>query len=65
MHRILNDLFRGVLAMGGAISGEHGIGLAKRPWWHDATTSALRELHRKIKKTFDPRNLLNPGKYLG
>jgi len=65
MHRILNDLFRGVLAMGGAISGEHGIGLAKRPWWDDATTSALRELHRKIKKTFDPRNLLNPGKYLG
>jgi len=65
MHRILNDLFRGVLAMGGAISGEHGIGLAKRPWWPDATSSALRELHRKIKKTLDPRNLLNPGKYLG
>ena len=65
MHRILNDLFRGVLAMGGAISGEHGIGLAKRPWWPDATSIALRELHRKIKKTLDPRNLLNPGKYLG
>ncbi|NDB94943.1 MAG: FAD-binding protein [Verrucomicrobia bacterium] len=65
MHRILSDLFRGVLAMGGAISGEHGIGLAKRPWWPDAASGALRELHRRIKKTLDPRNLLNPGKYLG
>jgi glycolate oxidase len=64
MHRILDELFQGVLAMGGVISGEHGIGLAKKPWWNAATTPALRSLHTKIKRTLDPRHLLNPGKYL-
>jgi glycolate oxidase len=64
MHRILDELFRGVLQMGGVISGEHGIGLAKKPWWKFATTPALRHLHNQIKRTLDPRNLLNPGKYL-
>jgi hypothetical protein len=34
MHRILDELFRGVLQMGGVISGEHGIGLAKKSWWN-------------------------------
>ena len=64
MHRILDELFRGVLSMGGVISGEHGIGLAKKPWWNSATTPALRSLHNQIKRTLDPRHLLNPGKYL-
>ena len=64
MHRILDELFRGVLQMGGVISGEHGIGLAKKPWWNVATTPALRALHSKIKRALDPRHLLNPGKYL-
>jgi len=64
MHRILDELFRGVLAMGGVISGEHGIGLAKKPWWAPATSTALRTLHQKIKKAIDPPGLLNPGKFL-
>jgi len=64
MHRILDELFRGVLQMGGVISGEHGIGLAKKPWWTVATTPPLRFLHSKIKRALDPRQLLNPGKYL-
>jgi len=64
MHRILDELFRGVLQMGGVISGEHGIGLAKKPWWKVATTPSLRHLHTQIKHTLDPRHLLNPGKYL-
>ena len=64
MHRILDELFRGVLQMGGVISGEHGIGLAKKPWWNVATTPALRTLHSRIKRALDPRHLLNPGKYL-
>src|SRR3712207_6969988 len=34
----LDDLFRGVLAMGGVITGEHGIGLAKKQWWPIATS---------------------------
>lgn len=64
MHRILDELFRGVLAMGGVISGEHGIGLAKRPWWTEATTLPLRNLHQKIKKALDPLQQLNPGKFV-
>ena len=64
MHRILNELFRGVLAMGGVISGEHGIGLAKKPWWNQATSPSLRNTHLVIKKAIDPSGLLNPGKFL-
>lgn len=64
MHRILDELFRGVLAMGGVISGEHGIGLAKMPWWHRATIPALRKLHQKIKQALDSSAVLNPGKFL-
>jgi len=52
------------LQMGGVISGEHGIGLAKKPWWNIATTPSLRFLHSQIKRALDPRHLLNPGKYL-
>jgi FAD/FMN-containing dehydrogenase len=64
MHHILNELFHGVLAMGGVISGEHGIGLAKKPWWSQAASPALRQLHKKIKKALDPYSRLNPGKFL-
>ena len=65
MRRILDELFRGVLAMDGVISGEHGIGLAKQPWWELAAGEILGGLHQKIKKVFDPKNLLNPGKFCG
>jgi len=64
MHQILDELFRGVLQMGGVISGEHGIGLAKKPWWKVATTPSLRFLHSQIKRALDPRHILNPGKYI-
>jgi len=64
MHRILDELFRGVLAMGGVISGEHGIGLAKKPWWASATTPELRHLHQALKKALDPAGLLNPEKFI-
>jgi len=64
MHRILDELFRGVLAMGGVISGEHGIGLAKKPWWNQAVSKELHYLHEKIKTTLDPHHRLNPGKFI-
>lgn len=64
MHRILDELFVGVLKMGGVISGEHGIGLAKKPWWPQAASRQLRNLHQKIKKALDPRGCLNPKKFL-
>jgi glycolate oxidase len=64
MRRILDELFRGVLAMGGVISGEHGVGLAKKPWWNQATSAPLRRMHLAVKKAIDPCGLLNPGKFI-
>jgi len=61
--RALDDLFRQVLAWGGAITGEHGIGIAKLPWWPQAASPELRELHRRIKNALDARGILNPGKF--
>ena len=49
---------------GGAISGEHGIGLAKKRWWSRAVSKEVRELHRTIKKALDPKGILNPGKFV-
>src|SRR5436305_5964759 len=62
--RALDELFTQVLAWGGVITGEHGIGLAKKRWWPDATSDAVRELHHKIKAALDPDDLLNPGKFV-
>ncbi|HWV98117.1 MAG TPA: FAD-linked oxidase C-terminal domain-containing protein [Candidatus Acidoferrum sp.] len=60
----LNELFAQVLAWGGAITGEHGIGLAKQRWWPMAVSKEARALHRTIKQALDPRGILNPGKFV-
>src|SRR6516164_9747757 len=60
----LDDLFAQVLAWGGVITGEHGIGLAKQRWWPEATSEVARDLHRRLKQALDPDNILNPGKFL-
>ncbi len=61
----LDHLFRGVIELGGSITGEHGIGLAKKPWWTAAVSPEADRLHRQIKSTLDPDGILNPGKFLG
>ncbi|MBL9139681.1 MAG: FAD-binding protein [Verrucomicrobiales bacterium] len=60
----LDELFSGVLALGGVITGEHGIGLAKKPWWRDAVPSEVRALHATLKQALDPNGVLNPGKFV-
>ena len=60
----LDELFAQVLAWGGVITGEHGIGLAKKRWWPDATSEVVRELHRKLKHALDSHGILNPGKFV-
>ena len=62
--KCLDDLFCWVLATGGAITGEHGIGLAKKRWWPQAVSPEARALHRVVKHALDPQNLLNPGKFV-
>jgi FAD/FMN-containing dehydrogenase len=60
---VLDELFRKVIALGGAITGEHGIGLAKKPWWRLAVGPGVKRLHRVLKRALDPHGILNPGKF--
>jgi len=60
----LDELFAQVLEWGGVITGEHGIGLAKKRWWPEASSAVARDLHRTLKRALDPNNILNPGKFL-
>ena len=60
----LDDLFTQVLAWGGVVTGEHGIGVARLPWWKEATTPEARKLHAVFKQAVDPNGILNPGKFV-
>lgn len=62
--RALDELFAQVLAWGGVITGEHGVGLAKKRWWPQATTPVSRAVHAAIKSALDPKGILNPGKFV-
>ena len=55
-------LFDIALRLGGTISGEHGVGFVKRNWLERQLGPRAFELHTSIKRAFDPKNLLNPGK---
>jgi glycolate oxidase len=56
------ELFQLAIDLEGTISGEHGIGLEKKPFLKDQIGGEGIRLLQNIKKTFDPLNLLNPGK---
>lgn len=56
------EIFRLTVALGGTLSGEHGIGIAKRPFMPIAMKETNLSLMRGIKKAFDPNGILNPGK---
>jgi glycolate oxidase len=62
--KCLDELFRWVIAQGGSITGEHGIGLAKKRWWPQAVSENSRGLHRSVKAALDPHGILNPGKFI-
>jgi glycolate oxidase len=64
VEQALDELFAQVLAWGGVITGEHGIGLAKKRWWPQATSDVARTLHARIKQALDPLDILNPGKFV-
>ncbi len=60
----LDELFDAVIRLGGTLSGEHGIGLAKRAFMPRALDANALALMRRIKDQFDPDGILNPGKLL-
>jgi D-lactate dehydrogenase len=60
----LARVFALAIGLGGTLSGEHGIGLAKRDFMADAVDAGALALMRQLKSVFDPDDILNPGKLL-
>lgn len=60
--KLVEEIFRITLELGGTISGEHGVGLTKQKYISMEIHPAEIEIMKKIKQAFDPKNLLNPGK---
>lgn len=58
----IGEIFKLTVSLGGTLSGEHGIGIAKRPYMSIAMGEVNLNLMRGIKKVFDPKGILNPGK---
>jgi glycolate oxidase len=58
----IGEIFKLTVSLGGTLSGEHGIGIAKRPYMPIAMRDANLRLMREIKTAFDPAGILNPGK---
>ncbi len=61
-HQAIEEIFELVVEMGGTLSGEHGIGTSKAPFMNIAFNDVELDLFKSIKHSFDPNNILNPGK---
>jgi glycolate oxidase len=59
-----SEVFALALRLGGTLTGEHGVGVLKRRWLADELGETNLALQRNLKKVFDPRGILNPGKAL-
>jgi glycolate oxidase len=62
VEQMVGEIFAASLALGGTLSGEHGVGMLKQPYLEKALGSTSIELQKKIKSALDPMNILNPGK---
>ena len=58
----LREIFNLAIEYGGTITGEHGVGSAKLPFLEGLIGPGNMELQRSIKKVFDPKGILNPGR---
>jgi glycolate oxidase len=62
VHHAIAEIFTEALAVGGTLSGEHGIGITKKPYLIKALGEAGVNAHKAIKQALDPKGILNPGK---
>lgn len=62
VHHALEAIVTKTLELGGTITGEHGVGLAKKPWLRQQMGDHSFEVMRQVKRALDPAGLLNPGK---
>jgi glycolate oxidase len=60
----MKEIFAFALGLGGTLTGEHGVGLAKKAFLRGQMGGASYGLLRRLKAALDPENLLNPGKVL-
>jgi FAD/FMN-containing dehydrogenase len=61
-HQADHDMFALVKSFGGSVSAEHGIGLTKKEFLGYTRSAQEIEIMKQIKRIFDPKGLLNPGK---
>lgn len=62
MEKAVEEIFMATCEMGGTLTGEHGVGLAKAPYLKLEHDTVAMDLMRSVKKMLDPNNILNPGK---
>jgi FAD/FMN-containing dehydrogenase len=62
---LLREIFAAAIAQGGAVSGEHGIGMAKREYFLELADPVAVALMRRVKQAFDPQGTLGPGTLFG
>lgn len=60
--KLVKEIFEITVSLGGAISGEHGIGITKKPYIDIQLSKKTIDLMKAVKKIFDPKEIMNPGK---
>ena len=64
VEKAFDEIYDQTLKLGGTITGEHGVGLAKKGFLEKMIEVPALEVMRKIKTALDPNNILNPGKII-
>lgn len=62
VEKAVEEIFKAAIELGGTLSGEHGIGTLKAPFMEMELGATGLDMMRRIKKSWDPNNILNPGK---